>query len=218
MFDSCCPLEHRVNLNFPLFFASIPIALLYDLYTIYRSSRRTSKFVDCVILHGAYFSFAFLAYFLKDYLNDTTCQGRPNSVSGHTFYHVFYFTDRLVTFYSSGKRKSLFHSFYFFINQILHFVNLSITYLGGYHTPRQMLYGAIVGVHVTILYFLLKQRASKKANLIFYALNMGIWIYVAHTFTTVKPEFALLTRPGMIWYGFFFVALYLEWQDHQKKE
>lgn len=182
------------------------------------SSHLITKFVDTTIFFSAYFSFAFLAYYIKDYLGDITCQGRPNSLSGHTFYNVFFFSVYLTNFLSLGKTKSIFHKVYLLFLETVLLANISLTYLGGYHTPRQMMYGAIMGILVVTFYKLLKAVFTRRTNLLFYFVNLLIWLYVSMTFTSIKPSYGLIVIPGIACGALIILAYYLERKEIRRLE
>lgn len=218
MYDSCCPIQYQVHLSVPLFFYGLGLAFLYSVYLFLISSHKSLKFVDLTIFYGAYSSFSLFAFYLKDYLADSTCQGRPNSVSGHTFFNFFFFSNFLIRFLSLGKDKTLFHKLFLFIVETLFLVNSTLTYLGGYHTPRQMLYGILLGVFVVILFNAFKAMLSRRTNLLFYMGNLLLWLYVATQFSSVKPSFNLIVSPALFSLVFCLIAYYVERKEIQKLE
>ncbi|KAI5514021.1 hypothetical protein TVAGG3_0773950 [Trichomonas vaginalis G3] len=111
------------------------------------------------ILHvwGFYISGSMIVFALKSLLNDRTCSLKPNSVSGHTFYNIFFIIASWVLFRSDKEQKP----FYLFILLLaLNFslcANIVVTYVGGYHSIRQMLYGGVSSIIVYLLYHLVSK-------------------------------------------------------------
>lgn len=218
MYDSCCPIQNQVHPKVPVFFYSLQFVFFYSFYMCFISSHKITKFIDTIIFFSSYFSFAFLAYYIKDVLGDTTCNGRPNSLSGHTFYNVFFFTSFLTNYFSLGKNKSIFHRLWLFIVEVLLLVNISLTYLGGYHTPRQMVYGAVMGLLVVVLYKILRTLFSRSTNILLYLVNLLIWLYISTQHTSVKPSYDLIVKPGLFCGALLILAYYLEKREIRKLE
>ncbi|OHS97231.1 hypothetical protein TRFO_36584 [Tritrichomonas foetus] len=208
----------RIRPKIPIFISSFYLFYIFQFYIIFCSSRWSQKLIEFVIYQGSYYSFSHLGYFLKAHINDFNCSTHPNSISGHTFYHLFFYVTFYVTYHHSKKAKSTLHKLSYYICQILHLVNLSLTYLGGYHTPRQIIAGAIFGIIVLIFTFLLKKYCSLRMNIFVYFLNMTISIYLAHNFCGYTPSFELLTGPGFLWYFLAVIALYLDKNNKKKLE
>lgn len=113
--------------------------------------------------------------FLKDLLDDSLCNTKPNSVSGHTCYFIFY----ILNLYYMGMyrtppedvekpswRRHMFN-ICFIIVLVLAIVNLSNTYTGGYHTPRQMIYGGLTGLlsHILSITTMIKPSSRRNSKL-----------------------------------------------------
>ena len=79
----------------------------------------------------------------KFLLNDCRCAGKPNSVSGFTFISFYSFIVWFVEYMKSTKEYSPIHKIFFIFNEALCMMNFTATYIGSYHTYRQILYGAI---------------------------------------------------------------------------
>ncbi|KAJ6244463.1 hypothetical protein M0813_02428 [Anaeramoeba flamelloides] len=115
---------------------------------------------------------------LKDLLGDETCNKKPNSISGHLHFFVYWIFALPLFFWRSskhilidhieeeevkkesfvqpkglnsmifanpGSQKGLLISTYLFLI-VSSAVSCAKTYYGGYHSPRQMIYGSILAL------------------------------------------------------------------------
>lgn len=180
MIDSCFP--HPVHPPFEI----LPIALLatltYGVYQAVSSSHPSFKLqrllqIYCVALPG----FLIVTY-LKYRINDYTCSEIPNSVSGHTYFNVFFSLQWLVLIYNNFAVKSVFHQFYFIFVEFWHVANIIYTYLGGFHTPRQIFYGALLAI-VTVIFLKLMENKQTSFYVKYYFLNITIWSAVVYSYT-----------------------------------
>ena len=206
--DACYPF--KIRQEYPLFLISLPFAVIYDLYICITSSRPIvslrKKYIN---FHGAYQSFVFVLFYLRNYLQDYTCSQKPNSVSGHAFFQVYFFINRLIDFLTTNRKKSLFHTLFFIFNEAMNLVNLSLTYLGGFHTPKQMIYGAIFGIIVICIYRFSTNNIHPRTMTKFYFVHMLFWMYLTMNFTSPKPSNQVLF-PAFLWSIQVFVFFILE--------
>lgn len=93
-----------------------------------------------------------------------------------------------------------------------------MTYLGGYHTPRQMIYGAVMAFLVLIFYKLAKAIFNRRTNLMFYFVNLLLWLYVSMKYTSIKPDYNLIVKPGIVCGALVILAYYFERKEIKKLE
>jgi hypothetical protein len=120
--------------------------------------------------------FSFVVFWLKAVMNDTHCLIVPNSVSGHTFYFTVWMADYV------NSSKSTLHWLFFFSEEVLHLTNQALCYLGGWHTPRQIISGAVGA----LLIFLTFRCVHYKYSFAVLGLMMVAMISVSHL-TLPKP-------------------------------
>ncbi|KAJ3446017.1 hypothetical protein M0812_08552 [Anaeramoeba flamelloides] len=136
---------------------------------------KSSVFVFLIVYLNFTISYSILLI-LKDLLGDETCNKKPNSISGHLHFFVYWIFALPLFFWHSSKqsltdhiedqedkkassletkglcstilanqgyKKALLISTYFFLI-VSSVVSCAKTYYGGYHSPRQMIYGSIL--------------------------------------------------------------------------
>jgi len=143
----------------------------------------------------------FICIILKHALGDFSCHKHPNSVSGHVNYHVFYALSALYIILHSSyiPKKSLFHSFKkngwillsYGLFLVSSFATLWRTWSHGYHTPRQMLYGGLLGIlsHFLLITLVYSGRRSSRM-LLFFLGSVGIIATgIVYSFTTTALSF-----------------------------
>lgn len=93
-----------------------------------------------------------ICVWLKDYLDDSICSTKPNSVSGHVCMHVFAAFALLFV----GKERAVLcrlsgvlYTGAFLTVCLCSLAVLQRTFLSGYHSPRQMILGALLGLAIT---------------------------------------------------------------------
>jgi hypothetical protein len=158
-----------------------------------------------------YCTFTLLVFYLKVRLGDTLCARGPNSVSGHTFYHVFFFAIWLSDFRGSTEKPGLFQRVLFNLVELLHFVNFFLVYLGGYHTLRQIIYGLIVCVIVLAVFFHGFRKLPFEYSLYFCAVFGAVMLFLCFTLPVLPPVItsgsAILCFPWMA---------YMIWSDRRQ--
>jgi hypothetical protein len=130
---------------------------------------------SCISLRklGLFFTSSFsqmlVVAFLKEVLNDTSCSKHANSVSGHVAFHLLAVV--ILRDCVSAARGSWFLALLRRLHPISTSILICNTYLGGYHSLRQMSYGFIVFAFSYNAYvlFLSKECAPKVQNAIFTA-------------------------------------------------
>jgi len=131
-------------------------------------SLRAYESIKVLFSYMFYLSSYFFCNALKSYLGDTNCNNHSNSVSGHYLFHVYtsfallylhgvqqkaihssrsispcsHFFIRKLFITQSGKIFMFFYITYLFVSILI----LSNTYLLGYHSLRQILYGCSLGL------------------------------------------------------------------------
>jgi hypothetical protein len=191
--------------TFPVLAVGIVTSLFYGFFLFLHTTRWHPKFVFFTQVLLCYSCFSLVTFWLKAVINDTRCSQIPNSVSGHTFYNTFYFTMWMAQYLMSGKYKSTFHRLFFFSAEALHLINQAFSYLGGWHTPRQIIYGALVTVGASLL-FLAFRHVHYIYSFIFLGSLMAAMIGVTHFAMPRPPSFGIYA-PALLCYPFMVYAL-----------
>jgi hypothetical protein len=161
--DSCA-IHVRPKTHFVLFRLALASILLCFIAIYVKHVSREGLFMIGYTISWYHVSWGFVIY-LKNYLADLQCNVHPNSVSGH--YHLFIFVLLTAPFmhhylnhhhYDAKKANKPLSPRYklFYASYVLLFV-LSLacmleTYMDGYHSVRQILYGSILGIVSHYLY------------------------------------------------------------------
>ena len=175
--------------------------ILYPCYLIYSSTHRFLRMCYLVKMLGCYHTFVFIVQMFRHSLGDCACSrsNSPNSVSGHAHAHVFHCCLWL-SWYRSKHRPSTFTDKLFLaITLSVHSANQIITYVGGYHTPRQLCYGAFFGFLNFGIAGLMANRLSLKGAVKLWGLVILAVIAIASQMTHLK---AIKLFHTILWYIF----------------
>jgi hypothetical protein len=192
--------------DFPIMIVGIMTSLFYGFFLFLHTTRWHLKFVFFTQVLLCYSCFSFVVFWLKAAINDTRCSIVPNSVSGHTFYNMFYFTVWMAEYVNSGKYKSTFHRLFFFAAEALHLTNQALSYLGGWHTPCQIIYGAFVAVGASLV-LLAFRCVHYKYSFAVLGLMMVAMIGVTHL-TLPKPPGVAIDAPALLCCPFIAYAMW----------
>lgn len=144
--DDCFVPRIIIPNSYALVQVGIFMSFLYGFYLFFTTSKPAKRLAHLSIYYGVFFVFVNLVEMLKVVIGDYTCNTVPNSVSGFSFVCVYNFTLWLFDYKRSGKYKTAVHKLLFLTVELLCLFNITATFIGGYHTPRQMLYGALCSV------------------------------------------------------------------------
>lgn len=169
-----CHTPTPVQFSRPYFFYGICFNHAFAFFEYFFSSHRSIAASRVICIQCTYASFALTVLFLKFILSDYNCSRIPNSVSGHTFFNVFHFLAWLSLVMNSHRTRTIFEKFMFLITQSLNIGNVYGTFIGGYHTPRQMLYGGLCAI-IVFLFMRLFYRKLNSFKFIFLFINSLIW-------------------------------------------
>lgn len=146
------------------------LGLLVSVLSLCFTSQGGSKWLDLYRIFHVLFAVAWyycswiLVGILKQIINDVNCGVHPNSVSGHYNFFTFSILSVLALKLKFDKEQHAACAFkwtrdLFFIIPYMVFVLLSVfilrdTYVLGYHSMRQILYGATLGLvsHTLFMY------------------------------------------------------------------
>lgn len=196
--------------DFPGLFAQHIVDIAYTAWIILRSRCPSLKALKFVCNYGLFNVFMMVIAILKEIINDRTCSDKPNSPSGHTYYHVFIVIMFLTRFFHKNKYRSLMSKLAMAVFLGLHGYNQTITYIGAYHSMRQILYGAIFGAAVWFFGAILKYTTSIKNLIVVYGTaTIGLGLY-ANRITEVLP---VANIAAIAWFPFALWAFYIDKKD-----
>ena len=165
--DDCFDPRIIIPNSYAVVHIGIYMSFLYGFYLLFITSRPVQRITRLSIYFGIFFIFVNLVELLKVKLGDYNCNTVPNSVSGFSFVCVYNFMLWMFDYLRSGKYKTLIHKLLFSSVELLCMFNITATFIGGYHSPRQMIYGAMCSlaalVLVLVLFRLMEHRASVMA-------------------------------------------------------
>lgn len=189
--------EDPLNTKIPIFLVAVCLNIVYCI-GLFATKNKRSKAIEIIGVWGFYIIGSMIVNGLKTTMNDFTCNTKPNSVSGHTFYNIYFLISSLSLFASDHTRKTLFSTILLIILHLSFFCNIFITYIGGYHSPRQILYGAICGV----IFYLLYRITSRLFNTWDFLTATGFMIIMSTFYgLLVGPSMSFLGySPIFIWY------------------
>jgi len=132
-----------VRFGFPLMQLQFVTTIVF---LTYGSSIRHRRLVLLARSFGAYNASILVCFIGKRVLDDFRCSRKPDSVSGHTFYHAFLVSLWLDRHFNPGRQPTPFPRCLPAAALPLHATNLAGTFFGAYHTPRQIYYSGALGI------------------------------------------------------------------------
>lgn len=200
MIDRCFraregPLRSPYKYVFPtdLIFNWIYCALL-----VFKSSYTIRKLKQVWLVQGIYFAFGFIVFFSKGYLQDPNCHTIANSVSSHAFFDFFFLLCWSNGFHQTQYKAGIFDYASFTINIFLHVVDMALTYLGGFHSLRQILYGMGFAVLAFLFSVATKNLEIKKSYIIVTVISV-IFGGLCYLTEGAKPDGINFTVPAALW-------------------
>jgi len=120
-----------------------------------------------------------LVDFGKVLLRDNLCSQRYNSISGHYFFYIFIYLTEFLIFIKAfevvenhNRRVLLIPSVGLFsLSLVVMISQLVYTYTGGYHTPRQIMYGSWIALAVSLCNIQLAIHYAKLPRVSYIALD-----------------------------------------------
>jgi hypothetical protein len=204
-------ISRPIRPRFPLFNFCLFSSALYGVFLCLQSNPGNRKSIFVCQVFVTYCTFTLVVFYLKVRLHDNLCAKGPNSVSGHTFYHIFFFVMWLSDFRGSTEEPRLLQKALFGLVESLHFLSFFLVYLGGYHTFRQIIYGFIISVVVLAIVFRGFRRWPFEYSLYFCAGLGAVMLYVCFTLPVLPPLItsgsAVLCYPWMA---------YMIWSDKRQ--
>ena len=167
--DECFRNKELDSLEFPIPSQELSFGLniIFSFYLYYSSTKKILSLSILLTILGLFLSGFYLTMAAKVILNDTTCNDRPNSVSSHTFFSIFFFLIWNTNYLMKHKKQSKTHLILMIITDLSLILTTIHTYLGGFHSLRQMFYGFLFAIFYYFLYLLISKIFSKKNRLIF---------------------------------------------------
>ena len=196
--DECFP-KIEIPYSHNLFGIGLLLALAYGLYQMIITTHPSIWKVKLSIIFGVFMTFIFITFLLKLYIGDYKCSTVPNSVSGHTFVNIYFLLTWSFSYFNSGKYKTAFHRLYYYILSILLCINCVFTYLGGFHTPRQMIYGLMAAIVAAVATWLLICHMNHKLSLFLVLITNVAVSLLTKTFCNIPIN---LYKWNTIWIAF----------------
>lgn len=208
LMDKCW--DPPIRPQFPALLIQHLVDILYAGWIIFRSSRPSLKALRFACYFGLFSVGMMMVPILKVVIDDRTCLSVPNSPSGHTFYHIFVALIFAHRFWSGGKYRSGFAKIFMTALLGLHGYNIVIAYIGGYHSIRQILYGAVFAVGLYLFGVALKTFTSFHKLIVFYgAAIIGCGV-CANKIARLEP---IANITAVSWFPFALFALYMDKKD-----
>ena len=203
---------------FPVWPITCSLTYLYSLIEIPLSRQRFSQLVFFLIIHLNYFSYGWLLYCLKHWLQDHRCMGKPNSISGHTFFNIYFAFLFYYSLFYLNKNKNFLQTFFLMIIELLQALSIILTYVGGYHTIKQMIYGFFFPIFpITQMY--LFSKFSQKQQLLYHSAIYFLFLVLGLSTTQSPPSFPLYTLPSLLFFGAcIFTSTIIKPQNEEKPQ
>ena len=168
-FMDTCVRDFRTNpLEFPFSTQVLAFSsnIIYMIYLYYSSRKRLLCLMKLLSVFGLFISGTFITMMSKVLIGDYNCSAKPNSVSGHAFFALFFFSAWTYNFVMKNKRQSKTHRIMLLFTNASFILAVFYTYFGGYHTMRQMIYALYFVLPYLILYIILSKVFSKRNRLL----------------------------------------------------
>jgi len=206
-------ITNPLKLKIPLFPICVVSNIAYMFYQGLTSSKRYLKSLLLSNIFGTYVFGSFVVLLLKNALMDSRCNVHPNSVSGHAFFNYYFFMSWFVTM-KDFRRKSLIHRSLFIIVELLLSSSFMLTYFGGYHTPRQILYGTLVAILFLLYLVFIVKRLRPYLSFGINVIGTLTVMLVGFNGNGLKPGFNAYVVPFISW---AIISLFVMWRYNTKK-
>ena len=186
--------------KFPIWPISCLCTYIYSVAEVIISQQRIPQLIFFEIIHLNYFSYGWLLYCIKHWLQDYRCMGKPNSISGHTFFMVYFGVLFIHSYYRFNKNKPFFQKISLIILEICLALCVILTYLGGYHTMKQVIYGFFFPI-LPVTQIFLFNRFTFRQQLLYHSAIYFLFLVLGLSTTLYPPSFILFTLPSLIFFG-----------------
>lgn len=198
-----------VELPFSTVVVSFCANILYSFYLLLNSNRKQICLLKLVSIHGLFIAGVFVSYALKSIISDTLCNDKPNSVSGHAFFGVYFFIVWIMDYAGHSKiQPKIKRILLILVNSSL-VLTTSFTYYGGYHTLRQMLYGAALALAFACLYFVLAKLLTRVKLASVVAVVLSICVAAGFKLTAVNTIDNVVIYQAAAWPVLFIISLFV---------
>ena len=168
-FDDCFKSQEidLSKLPIPSQEVSFALNIIFTYYLYHTSRKRMLSLSKLLSILGLFISGFFVTMSGKVILGDDTCSDRPNSVSSHTFFSIFFLLIWNHNFLMKHKKQSSNHFLLLLLTDVSLIATTLHTYFGGFHTLRQMYYGFLVAAAYYLIYIIISKILSKRNRLVF---------------------------------------------------
>ena len=192
----------RFSHSFELVYIIMALVFVYGLFNYITTFKTLEYGVRLTQYFSFFYAFINNGRIFKFILNDRRCAGSPNSVSGFTFISFYSFIIWLVEYINTDIEYTTFHKIFFFMYESLCLINFTATYIGSYHTYRQILYGFINTALGLITTYLFGQYVPPIISIIITSAAL-IASYVISLYVTGPVDFSIRAGNYVLIYNAF---------------